>query len=157
MKFQHCSIPTDDPKKAADTLGRILGGEVTRFPPGGPDAWMAWSKDETLQLECTPRGTVLVPDAEQVILGAREEAPQPHSEVHIGICVDMPEEEIVTIAKEVGWPAYPSVRVPGEAGFSVLELWVEGKFLLELTDPKQTARLANAVTVKGWKAAFDLN
>jgi hypothetical protein len=156
MRFQHCSIPADDPKKAAETLGRIFGGEVTRFPPGGPDAWMAWSKDGSLQLECTPRGHVLTPDDNKVILGVRAEAPTTHSEVHIGICVDTPEEEIIAIAKEAGWPAYPSVRIPGEQGFSVLELWVEGKFLLELTDPVQTARLTNSVTVEGWKAAFSL-
>lgn len=156
MRFQHCSIPADNPQKAAETLGRIFGGAVTRFPPGGPDSWMAWSKDESLQLECTPRGTVLIPDGNEVMLGARNDAPTPNSEVHLGICVDMPEAEIVEIAKEVGWPAYPSVRIPGEHGFSVLELWVEGKFLLELTDPVQTARLTNSVTVEGWKAAFAL-
>ncbi len=155
MMFQHCSIPADNPKNAAETLGRIFGGEVTRFPPGGPDAWMAWSKDGSLQLECTPRGTVLVPDENQVALGARAEAPTRNSEVHIGICVDMPQDEILQIAKEVGWPAYPSVRIPGEEGFSVVELWVEGKFLLELCDPVESARLAKAVTVEGWKAAFD--
>jgi hypothetical protein len=156
MKFQHCSIPADDPKKAADTLGRILGGEVTRFPPAGPDGWMVWSKDGSLQLECTPRGHVLTPDDKKVALGVREEAPTRHSEVHIGICVDMPQDEIIEIAKEAGWPVYPSVRIPGEQGFSVLELWVEGKFLLELTDPVESARLARAVTVEGWKAAFSL-
>src|SRR5829696_2292258 len=121
MKFQHCSIPADNPKKAAETLGRIFGGEVTRFPPGGPDAWMAWSKDGALQLECTPRGHVLTPDTNQVILGVSAESPTRHSEVHIGICVDMPENEIMAIAKEAGWPAYPSVRIPGDQGFSVLE------------------------------------
>ncbi|WP_176593253.1 MULTISPECIES: hypothetical protein [Sphingobium] len=156
MKFQHCSMPADDPKKAAETLSRIFGGQLTRFPPGGPDAWMVWSKDESIQLECTPRGTVLTPDDDQVILGARAEPPTRHSEVHIGVCVDMPKEEILEIAKEVGWPAYPSVRIPGEEGFSVIELWVEGKFLLELTDPSDTARLERSVTVEGWKAAFAL-
>lgn len=157
MRMQHCSIPADDPKKAAEVLGRILGGEITRFPPGGPDAWMVWSKDGFSQLECTPRGTVLIPDSDEVALGAREGTPTPNSEVHIGICVDTPQDEILAIAKEVGWPAYPSVRIPGEEGFSVLELWVEGKFLLELTDPVETQRLAKSVTVEGWKAFFELN
>ncbi|WP_190304562.1 hypothetical protein [Rhizobium phaseoli] len=155
MKFQHLSIPADDPKKAAETLGRMVGGEITRFPPGGPDAWMVWSPDGFAQLQCCPRGDVLVPDPNEVILSVREEAPVPHSEVHIGIMVDKPQEEILAIAKEVGWPAYPSVRIPGEDGFSLLEVWVEGKFLLEFVDPVETPRLMKAVTVEGWKAAFN--
>lgn len=156
MQFQHCSIPADDPKKAAETLGRIFGGEVTRFPPGGPDAWMAWSCDGAMQLECTRRGNVLVPDAKETALEFQAAPPARNSEVHIGICVDMPEAEIMEIAKEAGWPAYHSVRFPGEDGFSVLELWVEGKFLLELMDPVQTARLKRCVTVDIWKQAFAL-
>lgn len=156
MKFQHCSIPADNPKLAAETLGRIFGGAVTRFPPGGPDSWMAWSSDETLQMEFTPRGNVLVPDDNKTMLGVREGAPVPNSEVHLGLCVETPEAEILSIANEVGWPAYSSVRIPGDEGFAVVELWVEGKFLLELCDPIQSARLQNSVTVEGWNRLFSL-
>ena len=157
MRIQHCSIPADNPKSAAETLARIFEGEVTRFPPGGPDSWMAWSKDGSLQVECTPRGTVLIPDENQVILGARADVPAPNSEVHFGMCVDLPQDEIAAIAQEAGWPSYPSVRIPGEDGFSVLEVWVEGKFLIEFTDPVETARLSSSVTVEGWKRAFQLS
>lgn len=153
MKLQHCSLPADDPKAAAETIGRMINGPVTPFPPGGPDAWMAWSNDGTLQIECTPRGAVLFPEKEEVY-GFRAEEPRSYSEVHIGLCVDRPESELIEIAKEAGWPARPSVRAPGEDGFSVLEVWVEGKFLLEFCDPVQTARLERAVTVEKWKAMF---
>lgn len=154
MKIQHFSLPADDPKNAATTIARIIDGEATPFPPGGRNAWMAWSSDGSMQIECTPRGTVMFPEKEDVY-GLRAETPQPYSEVHIGIAVDKPEAEIVEIASEAGWPARPSVRTPGEDGFSVLEVWVEGKFLLELLDPVQTARLEACVTIEKWKHMVD--
>jgi hypothetical protein len=42
-----------------------MNGEALRFPPGGPDAWMARSGDGAIELEVVRRGKVLHFDGDQ--------------------------------------------------------------------------------------------
>lgn len=149
--IQHASIPADDPKSVVQVLARIFGGEVTTFPPGGPDAWMAWSKDGTVQIEVTRRGRCLIYDTGK-FNWTTDQPPVRHSEVHLGIFIDKPEPEILAIAKEAGWPAQHSDRAGGQ--FGLAEVWVEGVFLLEFIDPEQAIRLKRAVTVQNWRRVF---
>jgi hypothetical protein len=145
----HCSIPSDDPQRAAQVLAEILLGEAIRFPPGGPHAWMAWSGDGEIELEIVPRGATLHVDADQG--NRREDWPRARlNEVHLAICVSRPEAEILAIAKRAGWPARHCDR--GGGYFSLAEVWVDGAFMIEFLDPAQTAVYRERVTPKKWKA-----
>lgn len=149
MQILHASIPADRPKHVAETIAEILQGEAMPFPPAGPDGWMAWAGDGSIELEIVPRGHVLhhdeleaawrpVPDAERL------------SEVHLAIGVDLPAKEILTIAHKASWPARLCSR--GNGLFDLVELWVEGAFLIELFDPEQAAHFQSIVTPASWKA-----
>jgi len=147
MKLIHASIPADDPRRVAEVLAEMMGGEALRFPPV-ENGWMAWSGDGEVDLEVVPRGHLIHRGDEEG--GWRPVADaQRLSEVHLAIGVDRPKEEIVAIATREGWP----VRVCARGGgfFELIELWVEGAFMIEMLDPEQTAHYERVVTVENLK------
>jgi hypothetical protein len=140
--------PADDPQAAARVLAEIMDGEAMCFPPGGPDAWMAWSGDAAIELEIVRRGRVLHRDDDQGNWRAAGEG-QSLSEVHLAIAVERTAEDIARIAAEAGWPARLCAR--GGGIFELVEVWVEGSFMIEFLDPQQAAHYERAVTPQAWK------
>jgi hypothetical protein len=148
MRLIHASIPADDPRRVAEVLAEMMGGEALPFPPAGPDGRMAWSGDGTVSLEVVPRG--------HLIHHGREEGewravanPQRLSEVHLAIGVDRRAVEIIAIADRAGWPARSCSR--GDGLFELVEVWVEGAFMLEMFDPEQAAHYERTITVENLK------
>lgn len=148
MKLVHASMPADDPRQAASTLAAIMGGEAMPFPPGGPDAWMAWSGDGQIELEIVPRGRVLEREADQGNWRPRTGVGRA-SEVHFAISVARAAGEIVAIASAAGWPARLCER--GGGLFELVEVWVDGCFMIEFMDSPQTDRYEVVVTPESWK------
>lgn len=148
MKLIHASIPADNPSRAAEVLAEIMGGEALPFPPAGPEGRMAWSHDEAVALEIVPRGHLIHPGPEE---GEWREVANPQllSEVHLAIAVDRPASQVIAIAKSAGWPARICSR--GEGYFELVEVWVEGRFMLEMFDPHQAAHYERVVTVENLK------
>ncbi len=109
---------------------------------------MAWSGDGQTELEIVQRGAVIKYDELQ---GNWSQDGERHygSEVHLAICVDRPEDEIIAIAKKAGWPARHCER--GGGYFSLVEVWVEGVFIIEFLDPAQTRIYKERVTLQNWK------
>lgn len=142
----HASIPADDPHTVATTLARLLGGSALPFPPGGPQAWIAWADDDRTQIEVVPRGDCLTPGAVEAEWRATPLASR-GNEVHLAIAVPLPAETVLAIAEEVGWTA----RRCNRGGlFELIELWVEDTFLLELLDPAQAARFEQSLSARQW-------
>lgn len=148
MKLIHASIPSDDPNNAAQVLAEIMDGEALPFPPAGPNGRMAWSGDGNVALEIVPRGHLIHPGPEEGEWRGVAD-PQRLSEVHLAIAVDRPASEIIAIAKTAGWPARICSR--GEGYFELVEVWVEGSFMLEMFDPEQAAHYERVVTVENLK------
>lgn len=148
MKIIHASIPADDPHRVSEVLAEMMDGEALPFPPAGPDGRMAWSRDGAISLEIVPRGHLIHPGREEGEWRAVDE-PQRLSEVHVAIGVDRSKEEIVAIAESAGWPARICSR--GEGFFELVEVWVEGSFMLEMFDPDQAGHYQRVVTVENLK------
>lgn len=148
MKLVHASMPADDPRFAAEVLANIMGGEAIPFPPGGPDAWMAWSGDGAIELEVIPRGAPLHYEADQGNWRAGSEAVR-ETEVHFAISVARSADEVLRIAQDAGWKARHCDR--GNGLFDLVEVWVDGCFMIEFMDPAQTARYEEVVTPANWK------
>ena len=144
----HASIPADDPASAAQFLAEMMDGEALRFPPAGPDAWMAWSRDGDVHLEIVPRGHLIRRDPEEGAWRAGSEATR-GSEVHLALCVDRPAAEIREIAGRAGWPARHCER--GGGVFSLTEVWIDGCFMVEVLDPEQTRIYGERITRESWK------
>jgi len=148
MRLIHASIPADDPREVADVLAEMMSGEALPFPPGGPDARMAWSGDGRVSLEIVPRGHVIHRGPQEGEWRALPDA-QRLSEVHLAISVERQASEIIAIADRAGWPARPCSR--GEGLFELVEVWVEGAFMLEMFDPEQAAHYERTITVENLK------
>jgi len=145
MKIAHASIPADKPEIVAQVLADILQGEALPFPPAGPKAWMAWSGDGAIEI--APRGHVIAFGQDQ---GRTQTAQSTrYSEVHLAICINRPESEVIAIAQAAGWQARHCER--GNGIFSLCEVWVENAFMIEFLDPAQTARYDEMVTLENYR------
>jgi len=150
MKLVHASIPADNPQVVAEVLARVMDGEALRFPPGGPEAWMAWSGDGEVDLEVVQRGRLIEYGPDEGSWRMTSLEPQRTSEVHLAISVSRSADEVLAIAQEAGWPARRCAR--GNGLFELVEVWVEGCFMIEFLDPMQTDQYAKVVTLANWKA-----
>jgi hypothetical protein len=144
----HASIPADNPKRAAQVLADILGGEALPFPPAGKDSWMAWSGDGNIEIEISRRGLVLAYGDEEG-QWTPDGVARRYSDTHLAICAERPAAEILAIAKAAGWPARHCER--GGGVFQLTEVWVEGAFMIEIMDPAQSAHYRKTVTAENWK------
>lgn len=152
MLIAHISLPADHPETAAAVLAEIMGGTATPFPPGGPDSWMAWSADGAIELEVTRRGLVMTWGPDEVEW-TQTDTPRRESECHAAIGVDRPASEILAIAAGAGWPARVCPR--GGDLFHVVEVWVEGAFLIEFLDPEFLAEYRARITPGNWQAILN--
>ena len=146
----HASLPADDCERVARLLAELMRGGALRFPPGGPDAWTAWSEDTRTQIVVTPRGHRMVPGATEMEWTARS-IHERASETHLALCVPRPASEILEIAARTGW----TTRVCDRGGFfHVVELWLENAYLIELLDPAFSAEYQRSMTVETWQRHF---
>jgi hypothetical protein len=136
----HLSIPADDPERGARIIAEVCGGSVLPFLPV-PGAFMVWLGDERRTIiEVNPRGHEHVPAAGQFAI-RQNSAPSPYSEGHIAIGTRLSADRVLGIGRREGWMAQSSDR---GGLFTVVELWLENKFLLEvLTDAEQQRYVAN--------------
>jgi hypothetical protein len=133
-------------------LAELMQGGALRFPPGGPNAWNAWSKDARIQLVVTPRGHFMLPGTQEMEWTAGT-SPVRASETHLALCVERPVKEIMEIAARTDWIA----RVCDRGGFfHVVELWLENAYLIELLDPAFSAEYQRSMTVETWQRHFGL-
>lgn len=153
MMIAHMSLPADDTVKVSNVLAQMMDGAAVPFPPGGPGAWMAWSGDELVEIEVIPRGAVMLPAEGGGSWAAQEGSTLPtrHSECHMALCVDRPAREILEIAAAAGWPALVCDR---GGFFHVVEVWVEGAFLIEVLDPEFTAAYKASMSLANWRSTF---
>ena len=146
----HVSLPADDCAHVARVLAEMLSGGALRFPPGGPDAWNCWSRENDFQIVVTPRGNVLFPGPVEQLWERREPAAR-HVESHFAMAVPRPAHEILALAEAAGWPA----RICNRGGmFDLVEVWVENAYLVEVLDPTQLAAYRRSMTVENWRRAF---
>jgi len=148
--IHHASIPANDPKSAAETLAKIMGGEAMPFPvlAGG---WIAWSGDGVTELEIVPRehGYKRNPVAGEVPIKVDVTTGHAPSGWHVAISTDVAASEIVAIARAAGWPA----EICDRAGyFSLVEVWVDDATCIEVLDPEMLARYRKTFTAATWKA-----
>jgi hypothetical protein len=148
----HASIPAADPARTAAAIARMWNGESLPFPPV-PGAFIVFAGDDRgTQIEVYPAEVALVPGPTDVA-GTPADPMQPTG-VHIAIAVPHEAEGILAIASEMGWTA----RVCDRGGFfGVVEVWVDGRFMIEALTPAMQRDYVAAMTVANWKRAFGLD
>jgi hypothetical protein len=130
----HASIPADNPEHVASVLAEIW--KTDYFPFVFPESYVvisgnAWGSN----IEVCKRGDEQVPASVEVGLH-RNPSPSRYNEVHLLIGTELGFEEIFAIAKREGWIA----RLCDRALFNLVELWIENRFLIEVTTGAEIER-----------------
>lgn len=151
--INHISIAVHNPEKVANVIAELWNGIVVPFPPT-PNSFMVFANDgRGSAVEITPVDIVLVPGEglppeENFGVNTQTEeyeakfvksdfVPQ-YVATHLNINTHLSEEEIKEIGRREGWRVLTCNR--GEGLFSLVELWIEDRFMLEVMTPEQTAR-----------------
>jgi hypothetical protein len=144
----HISMAAERPEQAARLVAELWRGRAYPFPPVAEGSWIAMAGDERgSAIEVYPIGTELHEGEGET--GARSAAGRPmrHGPVHIAIATELGVDEVKAIAARYGAPAKVCSRGP----FRVIELWVEGAFMIEVLTPEMQAEYLGAFHFAGYE------
>jgi hypothetical protein len=145
----HISIAAERPKQAARMIAELWRGRAYPFPPVAKGSWIAMAGDDRgSAIEIYPLGTELHEGEGEAIAASRSGAPARHGPVHAAIATDLSVDEVKAIAARYGAPAKICPRGP----FRVIEVWIEGAFMLEVLTKEMQAEYLAAFTLEGWEA-----
>jgi hypothetical protein len=144
----HASITAADPARAARAIAAIWDGRALPVPFIAEGTWvaMAGDADGTL-IEVLPRGTEFHPlPGEHVDIRSGDGTGA--SGFHLLVHTPHSVERVIEIACEHGFDAH----LARHGGLDVIEVWVDGLFLLEVIAPEMQAAYRAQVTVAAAEA-----
>jgi hypothetical protein len=146
----HLSIDADDPRNVANVIAELWGGQAFPFPPVLTGSWVAMAGDDRgTTVEVYPRGAELheAPgDADAVgRIGDKDRRTATHFAMATALDVDA----VMAIAAREGWP----IKYRKRGGiFGVLEMWVEGRSMIEVLTPEMQREYLDGLTIPAWQA-----
>jgi hypothetical protein len=145
----HVSVEADDPRRVAEALAQIWGGEAFPFPPVGIGSWVAIAGDEYGSLiEVYARGTELHEGGgSEGAFGVQAEQRR-NGPTHFAMGTPLTAEEVMTIAAENGWSAKYCRRADL---FGLIEVWIDGCLLIEVLTKEMQREYLDAITIEGWR------
>lgn len=146
----HVSIAAHDPKHVAQVIAEFWRGEAFPFPPVTPGSWIALAGDDRgTAIEVYPIDTVLrEQDGDAEVAGERTGRTE-FTATHAAIATVLSQEEALAIAAREGWPAKYCKRANA---FGVIELWIEGRQMVELLTEDMQAEYLATLTVDNYRA-----
>lgn len=139
----HMSIAADNPERVAQVIAELWSGEARRFPPISDNAWIALARDDRgTCLEVYPQGTVLKESAGDADAHGEMAGTDSLSPTHGAIATALGRKEVLAIADREGWPA--KYRKRGGL-FGVIELWIEGRQMMEVLTPEMQSEYLSAM------------
>ncbi len=142
--IHHVSIEADDPMKVATVIAKLMGGRARKGFPF-KHSCAAFSGDEYgTMIECWQRGKVVaIPKSGAGQFEIKDsDALQKYQSFHTALSVKLEDDEVMAIAKEAGW----ETAVRSNGAFSVVEVWIENRLLLEVLSPTQAENYLRAMT-----------
>lgn len=144
--IHHVSIPARDPRRVAQVLAELMGGQYHAFGPLG-GAFMATSGDAHGSLiEVYPEGATLdIPPGDGQVVFGENPAPPRSWPFHVLLSVPREQEEIERIGTREGWRAKTFGRgMQGQKPFfHVVEFWVENRLMIEVVSPAMAREYEN--------------
>ena len=139
----HMSIAADDPQRVAGIIAELWRGEARRFPPVADASWIALAGDERgTAVEVYPLGTVLRETPGDADAHGEASGTDRFAAVHGAMATPLDQDEVLAIAAREGWPA--KYRKRGGM-FGVIELWIEGRQMMEILTPDMQAEYLAAM------------
>ena len=137
--IHHVSIPARDPRRVAEVLAELMGGQCHPFGPLD-GAYMALNGDtHGSMIEVYPERVTLdiPPNDDQVVFGENV-APPRSWPFHVLLSVSHEREEIERIGAREGWRAKTFGRgLQGQTPFfHVIEFWLENRLMIEVVSPE---------------------
>jgi hypothetical protein len=143
----HMSIAADDPQRVATVIAEFWAGTAKRFPPVSDNGWIALANDDRgTAVEVYPRGTVLRETAGDADAHGEASGSDAFTATHGAIATPLAQDQVLAIAKREGWPA--KYRKRGGL-FGVVELWIEGRQMMELLTPDMQVEYLEAMGAGG--------
>jgi hypothetical protein len=142
-------IAAHDPRRVASVIAEIWGGEAYVFPAVIEGSWVAMAGDDRgTILEVYPIDTVLregegAADAYGVRTGHIG-----HTPTHAAIATGLDQDKILAIAQRESWSA-KCCRRGGK--FGVIELWIEGRQMIQVLTPEMQREYLDCMTIANWK------
>ena len=149
----HMSLDAERPKHVAEVLAELWGGVALPFPPVTQDAWIAMAGDDRgTAIEVYPLGTQLLEyDGDGDAYGVAGPPPA-KTATHAAIGAVLSESEVMSIADREGWPA----KYRNRGGlFGVIEVWVEGRQMIEVLTPEMQRDYQRTMTPTGWRRLLE--
>jgi hypothetical protein len=161
--INHISFAAQNPEKVANILAELWGGYAMPFPPS-PGGYVAFADDgRGTLIEVIPIDVQLLPgtglpdeenfsietitDDNEATFTVGNEASQ-YGSVHLNINSPLSEAEIKAIAAREGWRCLTANR--GRGLFQLIELWIEGRFMLEVNTPEMTRVYQEMANPENW-------
>jgi hypothetical protein len=139
----HMSIAADDPRHVAAVVAELWEGRIMPFPPVSDNGWMVLAGDERgTALEVYPHGTVLRESEGDVDARGEPSGADRFTATHAAIATHLDRDAVLAIAEREGWPA--KYRKRGGL-FGVVELWIEGRQMMEVLTPEMQAEYLAAM------------
>jgi hypothetical protein len=143
----HVSIEADDPRKVAEALAEMMGGEALPFPAVIDGSWVAFAGDDKgTMIEVYPRGTEIHPTPEGA--AGMLNAHRRHNATHMAIGTQLNAELVFAICKREGWEANYFRR---GGAFGLIEIFVEGCQMVEVLTPEMQQEYVDVVSIANWK------
>jgi hypothetical protein len=148
----HMSMAAERPEQAARLIAELWGGHAYPFPPVAEGSWIAMAGDDKgSAIEVYPLGTELHEGEGEAMVRPAAGHPVRHGPVHVAIATQLSVNEVKAIAARAAAPAKVCARGP----FHVIELWVEGIFMIEVLTPEMQAEYLGNMHVRGWEAFLE--
>lgn len=145
----HLSIAAHDPRHVAEVIAEFWRGEALPFPPVTPGSWIALAGDERgTAIEVYPIDTVLREEEGDADSFGERTGETRFTATHAAIATTLSQPEIMAIAAREGWPA--KYRKRGGA-FGVIELWIEGRQMMELLTTEMQAEYLAAMAPASYR------
>jgi len=145
----HVSISAHDPRRVATVIAELWGGEAHVFPPVMEGSWVAMAGDDrSTTIEVYPIDTVLR-EGEGDSDGFGERTGHVgYTATHAAIATNLDQDQVMAIAKREGWSAKYCKR---GGKFGVIELWIEGRQMIEVLTPDMQREYLDCVTIANWR------
>ena len=145
----HVSISAHDPRRVATVIAELWGGEAHVFPPVMEGSWVAMAGDDrSTTIEVYPIDTVLR-EGEGDSDGFGERSGHVgYTPTHAAIATNLDQDQVMAIAKREGWSAKYCKR---GGKFGVIELWIEGRQMIEVLTPDMQREYLDCVTIANWR------
>jgi hypothetical protein len=144
------SIAANDPKHVAEVIAEFWGGEAFPFPPVAENCWIAVAGDARgSALEVYPADVVLRETYGDADAHGQFTGHVTYTATHGAIATTLDTDAVLAIAAREGWPA--KYRKRGGM-FGVVELWIEGRQMMEILTPQMQDEYVAAMSFDTWRA-----